>query len=134
VKSCSFVILAFILFVLAIGLVLQKWNIVRGTEGFGLRIETEEQRKILFCGEVLVQGARVRSEAKMSPDNVVGTLKEGELVKVYQLVKGDKSFWTKSINDWTNDIWYEILYEPTQTKELIYPSVVKEKNRTLCLN
>ena len=112
----------------------QNWEDVLGAREHWIRIETEDDHEVIVCGEVLVQGVNVRSEAKFSTDNIIGTLDKGELVRIYQPVQGDTVLWTKSINGFTNDIWYEIWYEKAQKKAVIYASLVKERDRRLCLN
>jgi len=135
VRRCIFVVLAFISLVASSATALyQNWEYVSGGREYWVRIETEDDHKVIACGEVLARDAKVRSEAKFSTDNIIGTLNKGELVRIYQPVQGDTALWTKSINGFTNDIWYEIWYEKAQKKAVIYASLVKEKNRTLCLN
>lgn len=99
-----------------------------------LRVETEEQKEILFCGKVLTQ-ANVRSQPKFE-DNIVGSLDKGDMVKVYEVVEGDSVFFTRSVRGWTNNIWYRIRfwYESEEIEGFIYSSLVQEKNRALCLN
>jgi len=104
-----------------------------------LRIETQEQQKILFCGEVLASEARVRSSPEIKEDNIitcldkegkiVSCLNKGDVVKVYEVVEGDSVFFTRSVRGYTNNIWYRIREE-----EFIYSSLIQEKPRALCLS
>jgi len=99
-----------------------------------LRVETEEEQKVLFCGKVLVQ-ANVRSQPKFE-DNIIGHLDKGDMVKVYEVVEGDSVFFTRSVRGWTNNIWYKIRFwhESEEIEGFIYSSLVQEKNRSRCLN
>ena len=95
-----------------------------------LRIETEEEQKVLFCGEVVArEGANIRSQPKFE-DNIIAHLNKGDIVRVYEVAEGDIYIFNRSVRGWTNNIWYKIGEE-----EFIYSSLVQEEmDQARCLN
>jgi len=95
-----------------------------------LRIETEEEQKVLFCGEVVArEGANIRSQPKFE-DNIIGHLNKGDIARVYEVAEGDIYIFNRSVRGWTNNIWYKIGEE-----EFIYSSLVQEEmDQARCLN
>lgn len=132
-----FLISAFLALIVSVGTAFyQNRFLLRGEENFGLRIETAEDRKVIFCGEIVTweTPATVRSSSEILEGNGIGQLKDGDIVKVYEVAEGDAVFFTKSVRGWTNNIWYRIWYEPENREGFIYSSYVKEKDKSHCLN